>query len=90
MNLENVLLFVTCLAEKNIVKKLIKNRFKIGDMIISICGDHGLVLKTGSRPNDDGSGKMGVYARWAKEKLSFWMDMDEPAIELFCSKGEEV
>tara|TARA_R100001244_G_scaffold110987_1_gene82032 strand:+ start:187 stop:405 length:219 start_codon:yes stop_codon:yes gene_type:complete len=72
------------------VKKLIKNRFKIGDMIISICGDHGLVLKTGSRPNDDGSGKMGVYARWAKEKLSFWMDMDEPAIELFCSKGEEV
>tara|TARA_R110000851_G_scaffold88582_1_gene193420 strand:- start:965 stop:1174 length:210 start_codon:yes stop_codon:yes gene_type:complete len=67
-----------------------KNRFKIGDMIISTCGDHGLVLKTGTRPNDDGSGKMGVYARWAKEKLSFWMDMDEPAIELFCSKGEVV
>tara|TARA_R110002020_G_scaffold474479_3_gene706042 strand:- start:126 stop:335 length:210 start_codon:yes stop_codon:yes gene_type:complete len=66
------------------------NRFKIGDMIISICGDYGLVLKTGPRPYNDGSGNMGVYAHWAKEKISFWMDMDEPAIELFCSKGEEI
>ncbi len=66
------------------------NRFKIGDIIVSICGDYGLVLKTGLRTDDAGNGKAGVYARWAKEKLSFWMDMDEPAIELFCSKGEEI
>lgn len=62
------------------------NRFKIGDMIVSTCGDHGLVLQTGRRPDDDGTGKMGVYAYWAKEGLSFWLDMGEPTVELFCSK----
>jgi len=54
-----------------------KNRFKIGDMIVSACGDYGLVLKTGSKPNDDCGGKM------------FWMDMDEPELELFAQKEKK-
>ena len=89
MNLVSALRYVIILVEKNIVKKLRKNRFKIGDMIVSACGDYGLVLKTGLKPNDGGSGKMGVYAHWAKEKLSFWMDMDEPEIELYAQKEKK-
>ena len=63
-------------------------RFKTGDMLISDCGDFGVVLKTGPRPDDDGNRIMGVYAHWAKEGFSFWVDMDEPTIELYCSKGD--
>ena len=50
--------------------------------------DFGVVLKTGPRPDDDGNRIMGVYAHWAKEGFSFWVDMDEPTIELYCSKGD--
>jgi hypothetical protein len=66
-----------------------RNRFKIGDMIVSACGDYGLVLKTGPNPYVNGGNKMGVYAHWAKEKLSFWMDMDEPELELFAQKEKK-
>ena len=30
-----------------------KDRFKIGDLLISDCGDYGLVLEIGPRPDDD-------------------------------------
>ena len=57
------------------------NRFKIGDIISSQCGDSGIVLGVGRRP-DDNIGKLGVYAHWTKEKLAFWMDLDEPELQL--------
>ncbi len=65
-----------------------KKRFEIGDMIISKCGDKGLVLKVGPRP-DDGIGKMGVYAHWVNENLSFWMDIDEPQLKLYAESKKE-
>ena len=63
-------------------------RFKVGDIIQSKCGDKGLVLKTGQRPDVCDIKKMGVYAQWAKESLAFWMDMDEPQISLYAEEGE--
>ena len=64
-----------------------QNRFKIGDLIKSQCGDQGLVLQVSCRPDDDGTNKLGVYAHWAKEGLSFWMNMNEPTIQL-CTEKE--
>jgi len=58
-----------------------KNRFKVGDIINSPCGDYGLVLTIGPRP-DDNIGKLGVQAHWVKEKLVFWMDLNEPELQL--------
>ena len=58
-----------------------KNRFKPGDLVESICGDCGLVLKVGIRKNSDEE-KLGFYAHWVNENISFWMDMDEPSISL--------
>tara|TARA_R110002110_G_scaffold413872_1_gene642192 strand:- start:382 stop:582 length:201 start_codon:yes stop_codon:yes gene_type:complete len=57
-------------------------RFEVGDLISSQCGDSGVVLEIGTRPDDDGTGKIGVYVLWAKEGLSFWMNLDEPTIQL--------
>ena len=59
-----------------------KNRFKIGDLLISDCGDYGMVLEIGPRPDDDGTGKMGVNVLWAKEGIPFWMNMNEPTIKI--------
>lgn len=59
-----------------------KEKFKIGDLLVSDCGDHGLVLDVGPRPDDDGTGKTGVNVLWANESLAFWMNMDEPTIKL--------
>ena len=58
-----------------------KNRFKIGDIINSTCGDCGLVLAIGPRPDDD-LRKLGVYAHWTKEGIAFWMDLNEPQLQL--------
>ena len=63
-----------------------KERFKIGDMISSECGDKGLVLKIGLRPDINDIEKTGVYAHWSKEGLAFWMDMDEPGLSLIAEK----
>jgi len=65
-------------------------RFKIGDMISSNCGDYGLVLNVGPRPDDDGTGKIGVYVLWAKESLSYWMHINEPTIQLYADINKEV
>ena len=62
-----------------------KNKFEVGNNIKSKCGDTGLVLKIGIRPDVD-TQKMGVYAYWINEKLSFWMDMDEPQLSLCAEK----
>ena len=62
------------------------NRFKAGNIIKSQCGDTGIVLKTGLRPDTDGIKKMGVYAYWVKEYLAFWMDMDEPQLSFYAEK----
>ena len=63
-----------------------KNRFKVGDLIKSQCGDQGLVIEVSNRPDDDGSNKLGVYALWAKGGLSFWMNLNEPTIQLHTEK----
>ena len=67
-----------------------KNKFKIGDMISSECGDKGLVLQIGQRPDVCDIKKMGVYAHWVKEGLAFWMDIDEPQISLYAEEGEKI
>ena len=66
--------------------------FEIGDMISSICGDYGVVLSVGPRPDNHGNGKIGVYALWAREQLAFWMHIDEPTIQLYTesNKGGKV
>ena len=64
------------------------NRFKAGNIIKSKCGDTGIVLKTGLRPDMGDIKKMGVYAYWVKEYLAFWMDMAEPQISLYAEEGE--
>ena len=58
-----------------------KKRFKIGDIIKSQCGDLGIVLAVAKRP-DDHLEKLGVYAHWTKEGIAFWMDLDEPQLQL--------
>ena len=58
-----------------------KDRFNVGDIIGSPCGDYGLVLAIGPRP-DYNIGKLGVQVHWVKEKLVFWMDLDEPELQL--------
>ena len=60
------------------------NRFKLGDRIISEDGDIGTVLKIDRRP-DTPEGQMGVYAFWKKEKMAFWMDLEDPSIKI-CEK----
>jgi len=62
-----------------------KNKFEVGHIIKSDCGDTGLVLKTGMRPDVD-TEKMGVYAYWINEQFSFWMDIDEPGLSLTAEK----
>jgi hypothetical protein len=57
-------------------------RFKVGDLINSQCGDSGVILEIGPRPDDDGTEKIGIYVLWAKEGFSFWMDLEEPTIQL--------
>ena len=59
-----------------------KNRFKPGDKIRSIDGDIGIVKEVGMRP-DVRNNILGVYAYWLKEEIAFWMDMEEPSIELY-------
>jgi len=58
-------------------------------MISSECGDKGLVLKTGLRPDVGAIKKMGVYAHWVKENLAFWMDIDEPKLSLCVEKEKK-
>ena len=90
MNLANVLHDVTSRVDKSFVRIMKKTRFKVGDMISSDCGDHGVVLNVGPRPDYDDIDKMGVYVVWAKEKLSFWMHIDEPTIQLYAEARKEV
>jgi hypothetical protein len=63
------------------------NKLKVGNIIQSKCGDKGLVLKIGPRPDVGCIKRTGVYAHWVKENLAFWMDMDEPEISL-CAERE--
>ena len=60
-----------------------KSRFGPGDLIKSVCGDYGVVKEVGKRPDD---GVPGVCAFWFKEGMSFWMNEDEPQIELAAKK----
>ena len=64
-------------------------RFKIGDIISSQCGDSGIVLAIGPRP-DDNIGKLGVYAHWINEKIAFWINLDEPELQICKDFKKEV
>ena len=79
MSLASVSVSATIHAEENIVMKV--HKFKIGDIICSPCGDRGIILAIGSRPDKDFM-KLGVYAHWTKEGIAFWMDLDEPQLQL--------
>jgi len=58
-----------------------KNKIKLGDRLISKDGDIGTVLKIDYRP-DTQEQQMGIYAFWKNEKIAFWMNINEPSIEI--------
>ena len=60
-----------------------ETRFKRGDFIKSTCGDRGIVVEVGLRPDEN---VPGFYAYWFQEAMCFWMSDDEPQISLITEK----